>query len=97
MQWFLGDYLRRRSVALGLGLGVHVLIPKQLVAGTEIGEAASKAYAASAGLTQEKFMQRWKAPLLPAGVADAVFDLLTGPAERPLTFGVDGQGIAPME
>jgi len=76
MQMFLASYLERASKERSLGLRFVGVVPKQLIVDTETGDQASRAYAALAGITQEKFMQRFETPLYSQGVADAIVGVL---------------------
>lgn len=64
-QKLLAQYLQGISDQRKLGIRFVALIPKQMVVGTEIGDQASKMYAAKAGITQEKFLERFGKPLTP--------------------------------
>ena len=70
------------------------LVPKQLLAGTELGMMAADAYAALAGITREKFMERFPAPLTAAGVAQTIVKIAQGEIGRegPI-IGVSGAGV----
>lgn len=94
MQWFLASYLQRRSEARALGIRFTAVVPLQLLAGTEIAEAAGTAYAALAGLTLERFMARFGAPLTAEGTAEAIVKILRGEVEAQAdALGVSGAGI----
>lgn len=94
MQWLLAGYLQRVSDKKKLGIRFVALVPKQLIVGTETGEAASSAYAAEAGITQEKFMERFGAPLAPEGVADAILKVARGEVgPEGGAYAVTGKGI----
>jgi NAD(P)-dependent dehydrogenase (short-subunit alcohol dehydrogenase family) len=93
MQWLLAGYLQGLSDARKLGIRFVALLPKQLIAGTEIGDAASAAYAEQAGISQARFMERFGAPLQPEGVADAIVQIARGQAAVEGTaFGITGAG-----
>ena len=97
MQHFLVNYGQREADRLGLGLNFMSIIPKQLIAGTEIGKTASAAYAESAGLTAEKFMSQWEHPLT-AEAADAhLIDILGRTPEAGVrAFAISGNGVEAM-
>jgi NAD(P)-dependent dehydrogenase (short-subunit alcohol dehydrogenase family) len=93
MQMFLAGYLQRSSDALGRGVRFLALVPKQLIAGTELGEKAADAYAAQAGITREKYMERFGAPLTAAAVARTIVAISRGEIAREGTIlGVTGGG-----
>jgi hypothetical protein len=94
MQWFLAGTMQRISDARKLGIRFVALVPKQLIVGTEIAEAASSAYASEGGITQEKFMERFGAQLMPEGVADAIVKIARGEAGTDgVALGVTGKGM----
>jgi NAD(P)-dependent dehydrogenase (short-subunit alcohol dehydrogenase family) len=97
MQWLLAGYMQRLSETRKLGIRFVALVPKQLIVGTEIGEAASSAYAAAAGISQEKLMERFGAPLMPEGVAEAIVKIARGePGTEGAAMAVSGKGIEPL-
>jgi hypothetical protein len=53
-QKLLALYLQGISDERKLGIRFVALLPRQMIAGTEIGDGASKMYAAKAGISQEK-------------------------------------------
>jgi NAD(P)-dependent dehydrogenase (short-subunit alcohol dehydrogenase family) len=93
MQWFLGGYMHALSKRRGLGIRFVTLLPKQLVVGTTIGEQASHAYGEAAGIGQASFMERFGAPLLPEGVADAIVGIVRDVDSDATTFAVTGGGV----
>jgi NAD(P)-dependent dehydrogenase (short-subunit alcohol dehydrogenase family) len=66
MQLFLAGYFQRTADARRLGIRFVALAPSQLLAGTEIGNAAAAAYGRETG------------PLDPGGVADAIDAIASG-------------------
>jgi NAD(P)-dependent dehydrogenase (short-subunit alcohol dehydrogenase family) len=94
MQMFLASYLQRAANARELGIRFVALAPKQLLVGTPIGEAAAAAYGAEVGEKGEDYIQRFPAPLDPAGVARAILEIASGEADREATvFGVTAGGL----
>ena len=82
MQMFLAGYLQRASDARSLGIRFVSLAPRNLLAGTEIGEAAAAAYGMQIG------------PLDPAGVAQAILAVVDGDSHRDATqLAVTGAGV----
>ena len=97
MQHFLVNYGQREADRMGLGLRFMAIIPKQLIAGTEIGKAASAAYAQSAGLTAEKFMGQWEHPLTAEIASAHLIDLLRRKPEGDASaFAITGNGAEAM-
>jgi NAD(P)-dependent dehydrogenase (short-subunit alcohol dehydrogenase family) len=95
MQMFLAGYLQRAADARELGIRFVALAPRQLLAGTAIGEAAAAAYGAQAGQSVEAYMkQRHPVPLDPAGVARAILSIASGEEHREATvLGVTAKGL----
>ncbi len=96
MQWLLAGYLQGISDGRKLGIRFAAVLPRQLLVGTPIGEAAAKAYAAKAGITPEKFMERFEVPLTPAGVAENILRLASGEVSQGTAFGITGKGLEPL-
>ena len=94
-QMFLAEYLQRAADARGLGIRFVALAPRQLLVGTRIGEAAAAAYGAAAGQTASDYLDRFKVPLDPAGVARAILAIASG-AEFPeaTLLTVTGEGLS---
>jgi NAD(P)-dependent dehydrogenase (short-subunit alcohol dehydrogenase family) len=97
MQHFLVNYGQREADRMDLGLRFMSIIPKQLIAGTEIGKMASAAYAETAGVPVEKFMGQWEHPLT-AELANAhLIDLLgRAPEAGASAFAISGGGAEAM-
>jgi NAD(P)-dependent dehydrogenase (short-subunit alcohol dehydrogenase family) len=82
-QMFLTQYLQRAADARGLGIRFVALAPRQLLAGTPIGEATAAAYGSKTG------------PLDPAGVARAIVAIAAGDEHRDATLlAVTSEGLA---
>lgn len=95
MQHFLTDYARTEAEHSKLGLRFVSIIPKQLVEGTEKGQAAADAYAKSSGITTEALWSRWDSPLTAAGLASKVAAILFEPDQWPEhTYTITGSGPA---
>jgi NAD(P)-dependent dehydrogenase (short-subunit alcohol dehydrogenase family) len=94
MQWLLAGYMQRLSDKRGLGIRFVALLPKQLIVGTAIADAASRGYGEETGLGQAGFMARFGAQLMPEGVAAAILAIARRDAgtEAP-SFAVTGAGI----
>ncbi|HEX6764002.1 MAG TPA: hypothetical protein VF103_00965, partial [Polyangiaceae bacterium] len=97
MQMFLASYLQGVSDARSLGLRFVALVPKQLIAGTEIAERAATAYGERAGISAEKYMERFGTPLTSDDVARVIVDVLRGElAPGVQVLGVTGKGVEPI-
>jgi NAD(P)-dependent dehydrogenase (short-subunit alcohol dehydrogenase family) len=93
MQMFLAGYLQRASDVTKAGVRFLALVPKQLIAGTELAATVSAAYAALGGITQEKFMERFGTPLSAEDVAQAIVRIARGELGQEATvLGLSGQG-----
>ena len=79
MQMFLAGYLQRAAAAVKVDVRFVAVVPKQLIAGTELGAMAADAYAGLAGISREKFMERFGAPLTAETVAGIIVQLARGP------------------
>jgi NAD(P)-dependent dehydrogenase (short-subunit alcohol dehydrogenase family) len=76
MQMFLAGYLQRAADARQLGIRFVAVVPRQLLAGSPIGEAAAAAYGAEIGESAEAYMKRrFPVPLDAAGVAGAILSV----------------------
>lgn len=92
MQWFLGGYLRQRAATLGRQIRFHVVLPGQLVVGTEIGEMAATAYGEGQG-GRDAFLSRWPKPLTADAVATGILSALDEAHANTLAHRIDGEGI----
>jgi len=93
MQMFLAGYFQRASKERGAGTRFLAIVPKQLIPDTDTGQKVSLAYAKLAGISQERFMERFATPLLTTGVAAAIVGALQGEFPESATIvGVTGNG-----
>jgi NAD(P)-dependent dehydrogenase (short-subunit alcohol dehydrogenase family) len=92
-QMFLAGYLQRSADAAKLGIRFVALVPKQILPETELGALAADAYAAAAGLTREKFMERFGKLLTADDVARTIVSVARGELAREgSVLGVSGGG-----
>jgi NAD(P)-dependent dehydrogenase (short-subunit alcohol dehydrogenase family) len=97
MQMFLAGYLQRSADAAKLGIRFLALVPKQVVAGTELGAEVAGAYAALGGITPEKFMERFGKPLTADDIARTIVAIARGEIGREGSIlGVSGEGTEPL-
>lgn len=89
-QKLLAQYLQGLSDERKLGIRFVALVPRQMIAGTEIADRASKAYAAKAGITQEKFMERFGKPLTPQMVAEGILAITRGEGPAGSAIAITG-------
>ncbi|HEY4395374.1 MAG TPA: SDR family oxidoreductase [Polyangia bacterium] len=92
-QMFLAGYLQRSADAAKLGIRFLALVPKQILPETELGALAADAYAAAAGITREKFMERFGKLLTVDDVARTIVGVARGELAREgSVLGVSGGG-----
>ena len=93
-QMFLAGYLQSASDAAQLGVRFVALVPRQLIEGTDIGKAAARGYSEQAGISEEKFMERFGAPLTTGVAARAILDIARGEVGGGATvLGLTGKGV----
>jgi NAD(P)-dependent dehydrogenase (short-subunit alcohol dehydrogenase family) len=95
-QWMMAEYLQRESKALGRGIRFHAIVPRSIVAGSETGEGAIAAYVAGAGLTREKFLERFGVPVTPVGLARGVAEIARGELPDAVGYVVLEHRIEPI-
>jgi len=91
-QMFLASYFQRAAKERRAPVRFMALVPKQLLPDTETGQEVSRAYAQLAGISQEKFMERFAVPLLTTGVAEVILKALQGDFTEASVVGVTGSG-----
>jgi hypothetical protein len=94
MQMFLAGYLQRSADAAKLGIRFLALVPKQVVAETELGAEVASAYGALGGITPEKFMERFGAQLTANDLGRTIVDVARGEiVPEGSILGVSGNGL----
>lgn len=94
MQMFLAEYLQKRADARQLGIRFVAIAPRQFVLGTEIAVEAAGAYARAAGITAEKFLERFETPLDTGGAARAILAVARREVGGDATvLGLTGAGV----
>jgi NAD(P)-dependent dehydrogenase (short-subunit alcohol dehydrogenase family) len=85
----------RRWYRSGSGIRFVAVAPRQLLAGTKIGEAAAAAYGAEQGESVDAYMdRRFPVPLDPAGVARAILSIASGEEHPEATLlGLTANGL----
>ena len=91
-QMFLAGYFQRASKEKDAGIRFIAVVPKQLIPDTDTGQKVSLAYAKLAGISQQKFLERFEVPLLTTGVAAAILAALEGAFPESTLVGVTGKG-----
>ena len=99
MLWMLANYADRLASERELAIRFQTVVPRQMVAGTGTGDAASSAYSAKLGLTQSEYLDRFGAPMPPRQFGELVAALLTDSQYfEQRAFGVNGDsGISVLE
>ncbi len=93
-QWFMAQYFQEESNRLKLGIRFIAIVPKQIVAATDLGHTAAAAYAARQGITEEAYLARFGTPLTPEKVGHGVVALLTDTRYQDgVAFGMTGQAL----
>ena len=95
MQMFMAEYAQEESDRLELGIRFLSLVPRFIMAETELGKAAIADYARYRGISEQEFTARFAHPQTPADVANAFIALVTeDPPRGGVVFTVDGQGLS---
>lgn len=99
MLWFMAKYANGVSQEKNLGIRFQAIVPRQMILGTGTGDAAANAYAGSMGITPEKFVARFGAPMPPRAFGDWVVSVLEEPQYADgVVFGLNGDaGVTVME
>lgn len=91
MLWVMARYANGVSTQSGLDIRFQVIVPQQMVGGTGVGDAGSKAYAESLGIPAEQFLARFGAAMPPREFGEKVVRLLDDPRYATgLAFGLKG-------
>lgn len=91
MLWMMANYANSASDELGAGIKFQAIVPRQIIADTELGRAGAAAYAKRKGVALEAFLDSFGAPLPPAKVGEHVVTLLTDARyESGTAFGLKG-------
>jgi NAD(P)-dependent dehydrogenase (short-subunit alcohol dehydrogenase family) len=80
MLWFMAHQANTVSQERRLGIHFQVIVPGQLMPGTELGHAVAAAYAEIEGTSvEEHVLQRYGSIMAPAELAERVAELLCDP------------------
>jgi NAD(P)-dependent dehydrogenase (short-subunit alcohol dehydrogenase family) len=97
MQHYLTNYTSKESDRRDLGLRCFTVYPLQLIAGTNTGETAIKAYADAQGVSVAEFRTQWKTQLTPDILAEKALELVDHQSEyAPGAWGITGSNLEPM-
>jgi NAD(P)-dependent dehydrogenase (short-subunit alcohol dehydrogenase family) len=99
MLWFMAGYANRVSEQKDLGIRFQAIVPRQMVAGTGVGDEASTAYARALGIGTEEYLTRFGTPMPPRQFGDHVVAVLDDPQYAAgFAFGLKGDtGISVLE
>jgi len=99
MLWFMAKYANGVSKQKHLGIRFQTIALFQIVGGTGVGDAASKAYARAAGIRHDEFLARFGAPMPPRTFGEHVVSVLDDPTyAEGFAFGLKGDtGITVLE
>jgi NAD(P)-dependent dehydrogenase (short-subunit alcohol dehydrogenase family) len=99
MLWFMAKYANGVSQERHLGIRFQAIVPRQMILGTGVGDAAANAYAGSMGITPEAFVARFGAPMPPRAFGDRIVSVLEDPEYADgVVFGLNGDaGITVMD
>lgn len=99
MLWIMANYAERLSAERNLGIRFQTVVPRQMIAGTGVGDAASSAYCAKLGTSLDKYMERFGAPMPPRQFGEYIISVLTRPEfETPRAFNLKGDdGVTILE
>ena len=95
----MAAYADRVAKEKKLGVRFQVIVPRQIIGGTGVGDAGARAYARAAGVDRETFLADLGSPMPPRRFGAYVVSVLTD--ERysdAAAFGLNGDaGIAVIE
>jgi NAD(P)-dependent dehydrogenase (short-subunit alcohol dehydrogenase family) len=99
MLWFMAKYANGISKQRDLGIHFQAIVPRQMILGTGIGDAAAGAYARDDGIGPEEFVARFGARMPPREFGEHVVSVLVDPKYAAgIAFGVQGDaGITMLE
>ena len=99
MLWFMAKYANGVAQEKNLGIRFQAILPRMMILGTGIGDAAAGAYAGSMGIAPEEFVMRFGSPMPPRAFGDRVISVLEDPKFADgIVFGLNGDdGVTVME
>ena len=91
MLWLMAQYANKVSEQKHLGIRFQVIVPRQMVRGTGIGDEAASAYARALNLGLDEYFARFGKPMPPRAFGENVVSVLedTKYADA-LAFGLKG-------
>ncbi|MGO4129376.1 SDR family oxidoreductase [Inquilinus sp. YAF38] len=99
MLWFMAQYANKVSEQKDLGIRFQVIVPRQMVAGTGVGDEAAGAYARALKLELEEYLARFGAPMPPRDFGEKFVSVLDDPRyAEGFAFGLKGDtGVTILE
>jgi NAD(P)-dependent dehydrogenase (short-subunit alcohol dehydrogenase family) len=91
MLWIMANYANGVSSELGLGIRFQVLVPRQVVGATDLGQHVAQTYAKRRGITPEQFLANFGEPMTLRQYGEYVMEILTDSKHADtVAFGVKG-------
>jgi len=99
MLWFMAHYANSVAAQRGLDIRFQVIVPRQMILGTGIGDTGAGAYARAMGTTPEAVVARFGAPMSPRAFGEHVVSVLTDAQyAEGFAFGLKGDtGVTMLE
>jgi len=99
MLWVMARYANGVAKEEDLSMRFQVIVPRQMVGGTGVGDAGSTAYAKSMGISTEQFLARFGTAMPPRDFGEKVMSVLEDPQfDTGMAFGLKGDtGITVLE
>jgi NAD(P)-dependent dehydrogenase (short-subunit alcohol dehydrogenase family) len=99
MLWFMAQYANKVSAQKNLGIRFQVIVPRQMVPGTGIGDEAATAYASALNLDLQTYFARFGAPMPPRAFGEKFVTVLTDAQyAEGFAFGLKGDtGVTILE
>jgi len=99
MLWFMANYANGVSAQKNLGIRFQAILPRQIIGGTGVGDAAANAYARAMNLDPQEYLARFGAPMPPRDFGEKVVSVLEDPIyAEGFAFGLKGDtGITMLE
>lgn len=99
MLWFMAKYANLAAERKQLGVRFQVIVPRQMVGGTGIGDEAASAYARALNVDIETYFARFGAPMPPRDFGEKFVAVLDDPQYADgFAFGLKGDtGVTILE
>jgi NAD(P)-dependent dehydrogenase (short-subunit alcohol dehydrogenase family) len=99
MLWLMAQYANKVAEKKQLGIRFQVIIPRQMVPGTGIGDEAANAYARELNMELEQYFARFGAPMPPREFGEKFVSVLEDPTyANGFAFGLKGDtGVSVLE